>query len=150
MPHGHSSFCILHSSFYILNFTSYENNLHRLRRRYRFLSVLRQEGYRIIIFTTRKVTAALKKYLKDNDITYDYINRNPDQPKDAGTDKPVADIYLDDRAVCFRGNWKYALNDIAYFRPWQAERKDEKAEMEKVFEDYRKYSRQHNEAAGSL
>lgn len=114
------------------------------------LKVLRQEGYRIIIFTTRKVTAALKKYLKDNDITYDYINRNPDQPKDAGTDKPVADIYLDDRAVCFRGNWKYALNDIAYFRPWQAERKDEKAEMEKVFEDYRKYSRQHNEAAGSL
>ena len=39
------------------------------------LKVLRQEGYRIIIFTTRKVTAALKKYLKDNDITYDYINQ---------------------------------------------------------------------------
>ena len=54
----------------------------------------------------------------------------------------MADIYLDDRAVCFRGNWKYALQDIAYFRPWQDEKKNEKEEMEKVFDNYRKYAKE--------
>lgn len=104
--------------------------------------VLKEEGYTIIIFTTRKVTVALKKYLADNHITYDYLNENPDQPKDSNAGKPMADIYLDDRAVCFRGNWKYALQDIAYFRPWQDEKKNEKEEMEKVFDNYRKYAKE--------
>lgn len=40
-------------------------------------SVLKQKGWTIIIFTTRKKTDKLEKWLKDHNITYDYINENP-------------------------------------------------------------------------
>lgn len=107
------------------------------------LKVLKEEGYTIIIFTCRKVTEALKKYLKENNITYDYINENPNEPEGTNKGKPIADIYVDDRAVCFRGNWKWTLQDIAYFEPWEKNDKEEKKDMQKVFDDYRKYSKEY-------
>lgn len=79
------------------------------------MEVLKKKGFTIIIFTTRTASSKLKKYLNDNHITYDYINENPDQPKGSNSGKPIADIYLDDRAICFKGNWKYALESIASF-----------------------------------
>lgn len=82
------------------------------------MEVLKKKGFTIIIFTTRTASSKLKKYLNDNHITYDYINENPDQPKGSNSGKPIADIYLDDRAICFKGNWKYALESIASFIPW--------------------------------
>lgn len=33
--------------------------------------------------------------------------------------KPVAAVYLDDRAVCFRGDWGAAVEEVATFAPWQ-------------------------------
>lgn len=68
------------------------------------MEVLKKKGFTIIIFTTRTASSKLKKYLNDNHITYDYINENPDQPKGSNSGKPIADIYLDDRAICFKGN----------------------------------------------
>lgn len=109
------------------------------------LKVLKKEGFTIIVFTCREADEALKNYLKENDITYDYINENPDQPKKSNHGKPIADIYLDDRAVCFRGNWKYALQDIAYFKEWEKDKEEEKKDMLVVFDDYRKYSNKYNE-----
>jgi len=55
-------------------------------------------GYRIIIWTCRGDEKKLKDWLHDNDVPYDYINHNPDQPSDA-SDKIMADLYWDDRAV---------------------------------------------------
>jgi adenylylsulfate kinase len=104
------------------------------------LKVLKEHGYTIIVFTTRKNRAALRKYLKDNDITYDAINQNPDQPEGTNEGKPIADVYLDDRAVTFRGNWKRALEDIAMFKPYNTEKKDEKKEMNDAFDEYRKFA----------
>lgn len=112
------------------------------------LKVLKKEGYKIIIFTTRDVSDALKQYLKDNDITYDHINENPDQPKDSNAGKPIADLYVDDRSVCFRGNWKHTLDDIAWFKPWQPSKEEEQKNMENVFERYREYSKKKNEICG--
>ena len=63
------------------------------------MEVLKKKGFTIIIFTTRTASSKLKKYLNDNHITYDYINENPDQPKGSNSGKPIADIYLDDRAI---------------------------------------------------
>lgn len=105
------------------------------------LSTLRKQGYRVIIFTTREVTDGLKQYLKENGIEYDYINENPDQPKNSNHGKPIADLYVDDRTVCFRGNWKYTLEDIAYFKPWQKSKKEEEEEMKGVFERYKKMAK---------
>lgn len=105
------------------------------------LSTLRKQGYRVIIFTTREVTDGLKEYLKENKIEYDYINENPGQPKNSNHGKPIADLYVDDRTVCFRGNWKYTLEDIAYFKPWQKSKKEEEEEMSGVFERYKKMAK---------
>lgn len=63
------------------------------------MEVLKKKGFTIIIFTTRTASSKLKKYLNDNHITYDYINENPDQSKGSNSGKPIADIYLDDRAI---------------------------------------------------
>lgn len=112
------------------------------------LKVLKKEGYKIIIFTTREVSDELKAYLKENNITYDHINENPDQPKDTNAGKPIADLYVDDRSVCFRGNWKYTLEDIAYFKPWQETKKEEEKDMQNTFERYRQYAKKQNECIG--
>lgn len=94
-------------------------------------SVLKKKGWTIIIFTTRKKTEKLEKWLKDNNISYDHINENPEQPEQS-SGKVVADVYLDDRGVCFRGRWdSWLIREIIDFEPWQEQaRKD----MESVTE----------------
>ena len=88
-------------------------------------SVLKKQGWTIIIFTTRKKSDKLEKWLKNNNITYDYINENPDQP-DNTSGKIIADVYLDDRGVCFRGTWdEWLIREILDFEPWQERKKQE-------------------------
>lgn len=101
-------------------------------------SILKKKGFTVIIYTTRPVTDALKAWLKEHKIEYDYINENPDQPKDAPIEqgcKIKADIYLDDRGICFRGHWDWIMREIAEFSPWIKEKKDEKKEMEYQFDE---------------
>lgn len=82
---------------------------------------LKQDGHTIIIYTTRNDTPALRKFLKDNNISYDYINENPNQPKGSEKGKLIADVYIDDRAVTFNGNWFGILKKINNFKTWQDE-----------------------------
>jgi hypothetical protein len=56
-----------------------------------------EAGARLIIWTVRGNIPLIKKWFKDNDIPYDYINENPDQPPDSSC-KVYADAYWDDRA----------------------------------------------------
>lgn len=97
---------------------------------------LKRNGWRIIIFTTRKKTEKLEQWLKDNDISYDYINENPDQPE--GTSgKVIADVYLDDRGVRFNGRWdKWLIDEILNFHSWQDGDKEDLGKINKnnVFE----------------
>jgi hypothetical protein len=112
------------------------------------LSVLKRKGFTIIVFTTRKATAKLKKWLKDNEIPYDHINENPDQPGDANAGKPIADIYLDDRAITFDGNWRWALERIARFEPWPSKKKDVEKEYDSAFEQYKKMAHKYGAICG--
>ena len=80
---------------------------------------LHDEGYMTIIHTTRNDSSALRDFLNSNDICFDYINYNPYQPKGAERGKVKADVYLDDRGICFTGNWNDALNQIFNFKTWQ-------------------------------
>ena len=92
-------------------------------------SVLKEKGWTIIIFTTRKKTEKLKKWLEDNKITYDYINENPEQPERT-SGKVISDVYLDDRGICFNGRWdQWLIREIADFEPWQ---KRQQKEMEQL------------------
>lgn len=82
---------------------------------------LHQENWKIIIYTTRTEYKELAKYLKKNNIPFDYINNSPWQPTINKTGKIRADVYLDDRAITFDGNQKpdALFNKIVNFVPWQ-------------------------------
>ncbi len=88
-------------------------------------STLKKNGWTIIIFTTREKTKKLEKWLHDNNISYDYINENPKQPEHT-SGKIIADVYLDDRGICFNGKWdSWLIREIIDFEPWQERQKQE-------------------------
>lgn len=80
---------------------------------------LHERGWFIIIYTTRSCKDVLSKFLNDKKIEFDAINENPYQPENAEGGKPYADVYVDDRAVCFRGDWNKTLKEIENFKPWE-------------------------------
>lgn len=64
------------------------------------MRTLQDEGWKVIVYTTRGV-AEIRKYMEHHKIPYDEINRNSDI--DCLGNKPIADVYIDDRAVCYNG-----------------------------------------------
>lgn len=85
------------------------------------IQALKEEGYRIYIYSTRNNKAFRKKddpdqkplmeaYLKEHNIPFDKI---------WNFGKPMAHIYIDDRALKFEGNWKQTLDDVRAFKTWQ-------------------------------
>jgi hypothetical protein len=81
------------------------------------ISSLFNRGYRLIIFSTRAQTPegveTIREYLRkhtENDLLVNSIEI---------TDrKPIADVYIDDRAIPFTGNWEETLEKIETFEPW--------------------------------
>lgn len=80
---------------------------------------LHEKGWYIIIYTTRANKSILTKFLSNNKIEFDTINENPYQPQNAKGGKPIADVYVDDRALCFKGNWTQTIKEITEFKPWK-------------------------------
>ena len=81
------------------------------------LNELKHLGWRVIIYTTRGNEILVRNALDRYGVPYDYINRNPDQPAGTNEGKPIADAYVDDRAVAFRGNWRKTLEEIQSLDP---------------------------------
>ena len=79
------------------------------------LLALRAEGWKIIIHTTRGEQEVVE-FLREHGIPYDEFNRNSDYHTQGI--KPVADIYWDDRALCYSGDAHRDLNLIRQFRTW--------------------------------
>jgi len=82
---------------------------------------LKDAGYHIMIYTTRtnpdyrnekepEQIAQLKEYLKKYEIPYDEIW--------TGKGKPMADMYIDDRAIPFTGDWNKTIQDVENFKVW--------------------------------
>lgn len=63
------------------------------------LENFRNSGYTIIINTCRGDVAKIRKWLEDNDLPFDHINENPDQPDGVNPAKIFADVYIDDKAI---------------------------------------------------
>ena len=78
----------------------------------KYIDELRSQGIKVVIFTTRAVgikgTGNIKKWLRQYDISVDEITNK----------KPIAKIYVDDRAINFNGNVKKLETDILKFKPW--------------------------------
>lgn len=81
----------------------------------RALRELQEEGWKIVIHTTRG-DREISEYLTEHEIPHDEINQNQDY-RTQGT-KPVADVYWDDRAVCYSGDASSDLKVIRSFRTW--------------------------------
>jgi hypothetical protein len=71
-----------------------------------FLEALRVRGFDIVVFTTRyheDVWRWLKTYDLDTLVS------------DVSDRKPAAHVFVDDRAVCFRGDFRTTLHEIEEF-----------------------------------
>jgi len=77
------------------------------------LLALQEMGFKIMIWTTRAQVDIIADACSKNGIPYDYINQNPNQPPEINPSKPVADYYIDDRAVTFT-TWSEVLDEIKH------------------------------------
>lgn len=88
-----------------------------------YLWRLRKDGWHVIVYSCRgdrkKVENILKKYHIEKGIHYDAINRRKNVIPGTYKGKIGADIYIDDRAICFRGDWKDTYKKIKNFRIWE-------------------------------
>ncbi len=89
------------------------------------IEAMKAWGWKIIIFTTRGDSEKIANFLKSSNIPFDEINSNQDQPKNAKGGKVLADIYIDDRAITFDGDWKKILSKAQEFVPWEIKKKEE-------------------------
>ena len=80
---------------------------------------LKADGWYVIIYTTRADKNEIRKFLEANNVPFDAINENPNQPDNAIGGKPFADVYVDDRAIQFDGDWTEAYEKITGFTSWE-------------------------------
>ena len=71
-----------------------------------FIQELHKSGYKLILFTNRKPLLA-SKWLIENDLDRYF--------SDVTNVKPMAKIYIDDRAINFDGNYNKTLKSIKNF-----------------------------------
>jgi hypothetical protein len=72
----------------------------------RFLEALRERGFRIVIFTTRYADDVWR-WLGQHGLAV-LVNEVTDR-------KPPAHVFVDDRAICFRGDFDATLAEIDRF-----------------------------------
>ncbi len=72
-----------------------------------FLEALRDRGCRVVVFTTRH-HRGVRRWLEAHGLAH--------LVQDVTDRKPAADVFVDDRAVCFRGDFHATLEQIAAFK----------------------------------
>ncbi len=85
----------------------------------RAITMLKEQGYQILIHSTRG-DGFIKKYCEQFSIPFDYINRQPHREGE-NPGKPIAFVYVDDRAICYKGESAETLvSEVVNFKPyWQ-------------------------------
>lgn len=87
---------------------------------------LKSAGKKIIIYTTRGEVNTVAEYLRVWHIPFDFINETPCNSANMSKAKPIADVYIDDRAIQFKGEWTAEfVQEIINFKPWHALQKSE-------------------------
>ncbi|HXS93251.1 MAG TPA: hypothetical protein VN736_01535 [Candidatus Limnocylindrales bacterium] len=72
-----------------------------------FLRTLNEQGYEVVVFTVRW-GPHVEEWLKQHGLA-EFVSRVTDK-------KPPAHVYVDDRAVCFQGDFEATMRQIAGFR----------------------------------
>ena len=81
-----------------------------------FLASLKAEGFRVVILTVRWHEWVLE-WLTETGLA-EYVDEVTDR-------KPPAHAYVDDRAICFRGDFRDTLRSIRGFQPFWMEDPEE-------------------------
>ena len=83
------------------------------------MEALRTQGYKILIHSTRG-DEFLRSYCEQFSIPVDYINRHMKREGE-NPGKPIAFVYVDDRAICYKGESAETLvSEILNFKTyWQ-------------------------------
>ena len=74
---------------------------------YGFVQDLRDLGFSIVVFTARRPLEGVQAWLDAHGFDCE-----------ATAEKPPASVFLDDRAITFRGDYGAALQQIEAFAPW--------------------------------
>lgn len=81
------------------------------------IRLLKKQGNTIIIHSTRG-DEMLRQYCVAHEIPFDYINENP-LIEGVNQGKPMATAYVDDRAVCYKGQTAEELvEELTHFEPY--------------------------------
>jgi hypothetical protein len=90
------------------------------------LEALKAAGHHIMIFTTRTNTTFRKKDEPDQKLLIEEYMKKHELPYDKiwTFGKPMADIFIDDRAIKFEGNWQETVEQVRVFKVWN-ERSEE-------------------------
>jgi len=83
------------------------------------LGKFRELGAMVIVHTCRREIQHVADYLFKHKIPYDHINFSPKNTKLNLSDKKIAaDMYIDDKGIGFRGDWKETYLQVVNFRRW--------------------------------
>ncbi|MFA6415076.1 MAG: hypothetical protein WC217_02970 [Candidatus Paceibacterota bacterium] len=81
------------------------------------INLLKEKGCKILLHSTRG-DEFLKTYCERFSIPVDYINRQPHKEGE-NPGKPIAFVYVDDRAICYKGQSAEDLtSEILNFEPY--------------------------------
>lgn len=89
------------------------------------ISALREDGYEVIVVSTRCRTERGLQQVKD------WLNERYIFVDAVMAEKPPAICYVDDRAICFDGDCDKLYNNITKFRTWQ-ESKDRATTIKEI------------------
>jgi ribonucleotide monophosphatase NagD (HAD superfamily) len=86
----------------------HSNNPKAMPNAFEVIKRLAKNKHKLILFTCRegKTLEAAVKFCKDNGITFNAVNESIDKSLSYAKHKPVADIYIDDRAIMTKIDWK--------------------------------------------
>jgi len=85
------------------------------------LGQFKKLGAIVVIWTCRRETNLVTKYLEENRIPFDYVNFSPRNKEFKLSPKKIAaDIYIDDKAINFSGEWKDTYLQVVNFKRWEA------------------------------
>ena len=94
------------------NYTKYANDIPEMRKGAKEFIIKLSKEYNLILFTNRSCKLATEWLIK---------NKLNDYFKDVTNVKPIATLYIDDRAINFKGDYDKTLNKIEGFRVYWKE-----------------------------
>lgn len=69
--------------------------------------------YKVVVFSCRANTPGGTEAIQD------WLNVHGIEVDSVVDHKPHATAYIDDRAICFNGDWQATLDQVEGFEPWQ-------------------------------